>query len=151
MKRKRQKMSGFMLTVLIAANILNGCQEAPEATEEGGVLHVKSDTESQVEAVLEEEQDTPKTEETAGSQVDCVLGTEENGIKISAELPKIPGNVYEMTLTRNEEPDKDMLTAFLDSDSDTIQDKSEEVRAELEEAEKQNSQSEDAPPFFHDK
>lgn len=137
MKRRKP---GFLLVVLAVSSILNGCQEAPEATEEGGVLHVKSTAEGDVQDILEENQGTVQEEELSG-QVDCLVGTEENGIKISAKLPAIPTKAYEITLTTNEKLDKDMLTAFLDSDSGNIQDKTEEYLAGI--AEELNNQSEE--------
>lgn len=138
MKRRKP---GFLLVVLAVSSILNGCQEAPEATEEDGILYVKSDAENQVQDILEEESVGTETEEPPGGQVDCLVGTEENGIKISAKLPALPTKAYEITLTTNEKLDKDMLTAFLDSDSGNIQDKTEEYLVGI--AEELNNQSEE--------
>lgn len=88
------------LSVLIAGALwvcaLTGCQKAPEASADSDVYHAKSSLEGEVENIVAKESDTntagtdkPKSE----GSCDALVGTEENGIWICAEVPAAPQRI----------------------------------------------------------
>lgn len=67
------------------------------------------------------------------------VGTGDHKINISAEVPVIPDKLYIITLKPDEGLDRDVLLAFLDSDSGNVEDTSQELLREIEEGDRYNS------------
>lgn len=89
---------GFISPIMVclwAAWALAGGRKAPDASADREVCHGKSSLESQLESIRAEPDETepgetqPDEGESGGS-VDALVGTEENGVWIRAELPKVP-------------------------------------------------------------
>ncbi|MDE7423262.1 MAG: hypothetical protein K2N51_06180 [Lachnospiraceae bacterium] len=117
------KFLSLLLLTLVGAILAGGCQKEPEAVQEDGIVHVKSKTDDQIQDIVNENKDTQKKkEEKDNGQIDCKLGTKENGIRINAKLPKLPRKAYELILKPNERMNKDMLVALLGSDSQHVKD-----------------------------
>ncbi len=129
---------GVLLAVFVGACSLTGCQKAPEISENGGISHAKSNVEQEVEAVAAQEPESGADGSTAGtlaeqgSFYDNVIGTQENGIWICAEIPAVRENISRLTLAAREDLDADTLTAFLGSRGGKVQDVTRQYLAELE-------------------
>lgn len=80
------------------------------------------------------------------------VGTGANIINISAEIPRIPDNLYVITLQPDEGLDRDSLLAFLDSESGSAKDTSQELLREIGESDQYNSTpQEDGDRFLYSK
>ena len=122
-----------------------GCQKAPESSSNGDILHAKGSVENEVEAIVNEG-GTGKEENTL-KEINCTIGTEDNAIRIQAQMPDMPENIYNMVLGENDTLTKDLLKDFLGSNSGTIDDLSEEVKKEREKLEVENEQSDERALF----
>ena len=127
------------LSVLIAGALwvcaLTGCQKAPEASADSDVYHAKSSLEGEVENIVAKESDTntagtdkPKSE----GSCDALVGTEENGIWICAEVPAAPQTARTLTLQKRDDWDTEKLKELLDSENGNVQDITEEHLAQWE-------------------
>lgn len=67
------------------------------------------------------------------------VGTGVNIININAEIPGIQDNLYVITLQPDDGLDKDVLMAFLDSESGSVKDTSQELLREIGESDQYNS------------
>ena len=132
-------MKKKFLSVLIAGAlgvcVLTGCQKAPEASADSDVYHAKSSLEGAVEKIAAKESDanttgtdTPKS----GGSYDALVGTEENGIWICAEVPAAPQTVQTLTLQKRDDWDTEKLREALDSESGNVQDITAEYLAQRE-------------------
>ncbi len=132
-------MKKKFLSVLIAGAlgvcVLTGCQKAPEASADSDVYHAKSSLEGAVEKIAAKESDanttgtdTPKS----GGSCDALVGTEENGIWICAEVPAAPQTVQTLTLQKRDDWDTEKLREALDSESGNVQDITAEYLAQRE-------------------
>ena len=105
-------MKKRFLSVLIAGVsgicILTGCQKAPEVSENSDVTHAKSSLEGEVEYIVAEE--SYENTAASGGRYDALVGTEENGIWICAEVPEASQTEYlaqrEKELSEMDEEDK---------------------------------------------
>ena len=122
-------MKKKFLSVLIAGAlgicVLTGCQKAPEASADSDVYHAKSSLEGEVENIVAKESDTNTTgtdKARSGGSYDALVGTEENGIWICAEVPVVPQTVQTLTLQKWDDWDTEKLRKVLDSESKNVQD-----------------------------
>lgn len=132
-----------VITMLMAAGIC-GCQEAPESSTQGDILHAKDSAEDEVAAIV----DGPGSETEDGMQeINSVIGTKDHAIRIQAQMPDVPQNVKTIVLGENEALTKDVLTEFLGSETGNIKDLSEEAQKETEQSEAENQQGEERAVF----
>jgi len=132
-------MKKKFLSVLIAGAlgicVLTGCQKAPEASADSGVYHAKSSLEGEVENIVAKEPDTNTAgtdKPESGGSYDALVGTEENGIWICAEVPTEPQTARTLTLQKRDDWDTEKLKELLDSENGNIQDITEEHLAQWE-------------------
>ncbi len=132
-------MKKIFLSVLIAGVleicVLTGCQKAPEASSDSGVYHAKSSLEDEVENIVAKEPDrnTTKADEAEpGGSYDALVGTEENGIWICAEVPVVPKTVQALTLQERDDWDTEKLKELLHSEGRKVQDITAEYLAQRE-------------------
>jgi len=146
---KKRWMS--VLSVLaMGACLLTGCQQAPEITESGDIPHAKSNVEQAVENVAARgEEGTPDggiPQGEGGTAVggaagalaeqggfyDQLIGTQENGIWVYAEVPAVAEKISRLTLTARDDLDVDTMKAFLGSQNGKAQDITQQFLAERE-------------------
>ncbi len=132
-------MEKKFLSVLIAGAlgicVLTGCQKAPEASADSGVYHAKSSLEGEVGNIVAKEPDTNTAgtdKHKSGGSYDALVGTEENGIWICAEVPTEPQTARTLTLQKRDDWDTEKLKELLDSENGNIQDITEEHLAQWE-------------------
>lgn len=132
-------MKKKFLSVLIAGAlgvcVLTGCQKAPEASVDSDVYHAKSSLESEVENIVAKESDTNTAgtdKPKSGGSYDALVGTEENGIWICAEVPAAPQTIQTLTLQKRDDWDTEKLREVLDSESGNVQDITAEYLAQRE-------------------
>ena len=132
-------MKKKFLSVLIAGAlgicVLTGCQKAPEASADSDVYHAKSSLEGEVENIVAKESGTNTTgtdKAESGGSYDALVGTEENGIWICAEVPTAPQAVRTLTLQKRDDWDTEKLREVLDSESGNVQDITAEYLAQRE-------------------
>ena len=104
----KKKFLSVLIAGALGACVLTGCQKAPEASAYSDVYHAKSSLEGAVEKIAAKESDanttgtdTPKS----GGSYDALVGTEENGIWICAEVPAAPQTVQTLTLQKRDDWD----------------------------------------------
>ena len=132
-------MKKKFLSVLIAGAlgvcVLAGCQKAPEASADSDVYHAKSSLEGEVENIVAKESDTNTAgtdKPKSGGSYDALVGTEENGIWICAEVPAAPQTVQTLTLQKRDDWDMEKLREVLGSESGNVQDITAEYLAQRE-------------------
>ena len=132
-------MKKKFLSVLIAGAlgicVLTGCQKAPEASADSDVYHAKSSLEGEVENIVTKESDTNTAgtdKPKSGGSYDALVGTEENGIWICAEVPAAPQTVQTLTLQKRDDWDMEKLREVLGSESGNVQDITAEYLAQRE-------------------
>ena len=132
-------MKKKFLSVLIAGAlgvcVLTGCQKAPEASADSDVYHAKSSLEGEVGNIVAKEPDTNTAgtdKPKSGGSYDALVGTEENGIWICAEVPAAPQTAQTLTLQKRDDWDTEKLKELLDSENGNIQDITAEYLAQRE-------------------
>ena len=132
-------MKKKFLSVLIAGAlgicVLTGCQKAPEASADSDVYHAKSSLEGEVENIVAKEPDTNTAgtdKPKSGESYDALVGTEENGIWICAEVPVAPQTARTLTLQKRDDWDTEKLKELLDSENGNVQDITAEYLAQRE-------------------
>ena len=132
-------MEKKFLSVLIAGAlgicVLTGCQKAPEASADSDVYHAKSSLEGEVGNIVAKEPDTNTAgtdKPKSGGSYDALVGTEENGIWICAEVPAAPQTAQTLTLQKRDDWDTEKLKELLDSENGNIQDITAEYLAQRE-------------------
>ena len=142
----RKNILSMTMAVIFCVSALSGCQKAPEVSDDNGIQHAQSTLDQQISDIVEEmPQEAPRQQ--SGGVYEGTIGTTDNKMNISAQIPAIPENVYQITLKPNDGMDMDALTAFLDSASSNIEDTSEELSEEMEAAEIANTTG-DEPVFY---
>ncbi len=141
----RNKIFRLVIVAALMSVAVCGCQKAPESSSNGDILHAKGAVENEVKAIVNEG-GTGKEENTL-KEINCTIGTEDNVIRIQAQMPDMPENIYNMVLGENDTLTKDLLKDFLGSNSGTIDDLSEEVKKEREKLEVENEQSDERALF----
>lgn len=131
------------MAAIFCALGLTGCQKAPDAVEENGIMHAQGDMERQVQDIAaagsQEQTQAGGGRDREAGQYQGTVGTGDNIISINAEIPVLPDQLYIMTLKPDERLDGDALLAFLDGESGSIEDTSQEYLKEIEENDRSNS------------
>lgn len=136
----RRKSLCFTMAAVLCMFGLTGCQKAPDVVEKNGIMHAQGNMEKQVQGIAAEDslQAGDGLDKEAG-QYQGTVGTGNNIININAEIPALPAQLYTITLKSDEGLDKNALLAFLDSESGSVEDTSEEYLKEIEENDRYNS------------
>ncbi len=135
----KKRFISALLAAVMGACFLTGCQQAPEISENGEITHAKSNVEQDVEDVVAQGAENRTDESTSdtlaeqGGFYDDIIGTEENGIWIYADVPAVTENISRLTLAARDDLDADTLCAFLDSPNGKAQDVTQQYLAEQEE------------------
>ena len=141
----RNKVAGLAVVMVLMSVSVFGCQKAPENSADGDIFHAKDSVEQEVDAVVNEY--GGETENDTGD-IDSIIGIKnQNAIRIRAQAPDVPQNVYHMVLSENEALTKDILTEFLESETGDITDLSEEAQIRLEQSEAENERAEERAVF----
>ncbi|MBD5396067.1 MAG: hypothetical protein HDR71_17830 [Lachnospiraceae bacterium] len=138
----RKNILFMTMAVALCVSALSGCQKVPETSESNGIQHAQGANDQQISGITAETSGQRSADDYEGT-----IGTTNNQMNISAQIPAIPENVYQITLKPNDNLDMDRLTAFLDSASGNIVDTSEELGKELEANEIANTTG-DEPVFY---
>ena len=140
----RKKILLMTMTVVLCVSAFSGCQKAPVALDDDGIRHAKSAVDQQISDIVEEmpeehsEQTDGVSRQQSGGFFEGTIGTTDNKMYINAQIPAIPANAYQITLTPNDDLDMDTLIKFLDSSSDNIEDASQELLANIEKSDYDN-------------
>lgn len=132
----KKRIVNMLLIAGLGVVCLGGCGETPEVSENGGITHAKSNVEQAVEdivtqgAVNKADGSAADTFAEQGGFYDNVIGTQENGIWIYAEVPKVPETVNQFTLQPRDDLNEALLNVFLDSQSGNVQDITQQYLAE---------------------
>ena len=132
----RKTFISMTMAAFLCISTLSGCQKMPEASDDQDIPHAQSALEQQVADIAGE--NTGVTPQQSGGFYEGTIGTTDNKMHISAQIPAIPANVYQITLVPNEGLDKGALRAFLDSPGGNIEDTSQELLDEIEKSEYNN-------------
>lgn len=136
----RRKSLCFTIAAVLCMFGFTGCQKTPDVVEKNGIMHAQGNMEKQVQGIAAEDslQAGDGLDKEAG-QYQGTVGTGNNIININAEIPALPAQLYTITLKSDEGLDKNALLAFLDSESGSVEDTSEEYLKEIEENDRYNS------------
>ena len=112
--------------------------------ESNGILHAQSDMERQVQDIAASDdrgqtQTENRTQPQAAGGYQGTVGAGGNIININAEIPAIPDNLSVITLKPDDGLDMDALRVFLDSESGTVEDTSQELLRQTGENDKENA------------
>lgn len=140
----RNKVLGLMAVTMLMSVGICGCQKAPECSSKGDILHAKDSVEDEVAAIVNE---SKSTVENDTQEINSTIGTGEHVIRIQAQMPDVPQNVYNIALEENETLTKDVLTEFLGSETGNIKDLSKEAQKEMEQSKAENEQAEERAVF----
>jgi len=140
----RNKVLGLVVVTILMAVGICGCQKAPESSANGDILHAKDSVEDEVAAIANEPESAMENDI---QEINSTIGTGDNVIRIQAQMPDVPKNVYNMVFGENETLTKDVLTEFLGSETGNIKDLSEEAQKEMEQSKAENEQGEERAVF----
>ena len=140
----RNKVLGLVVVTMLMAVGICGCQKAPESSANGDILHAKDSVEDKVALIVNESESAMENDM---QEINSIIGTGDNAIRIQAQMPDVPQNVYHMVLSENEALTKDLLTEFLESETGNIKDLSEVAQKEMEQSKAENEQAEDRAVF----
>lgn len=126
------------MAATVCAVVLAGCQKAPDGAEGNGIMHAQGGMERQVQDIAgadgqEQTQVKAGASPQAAGWYQGTAGAGDNIISINAEIPAVPDNLSIITLQPDDRLDMDALRAFLDSESGTVEDTSQELLKEIEE------------------
>ena len=140
----RNKVLELVVVTMLMAVGICGCQKAPESSADGDILHAKDSVEDEVAAIVNESESEMENDM---QEINSIIGTGDNAIRIQAQMPDVPQNVYHMVLSENEALTKDLLTEFLESETGNIKDLSEVAQKEMEQSKAENEQGEERAVF----
>lgn len=140
----RNKVLGLVVVTMLMAVGICGCQKAPESSANGDILHAKDSVEDEVAAIVNE---SGSEMENDMQEINSIIGIGDNAIRIQAQMPDVPQNVYNMVLSENETLTKDLLTEFLESETGNVKDLSEKAQKEMEQFKAENEQAEERAVF----
>ncbi len=126
---------GVLLAGVLGACSVTGCQKAPEPSANSDVYHAKGSLEGEVENIRTEEGDAnrdPADETESGISCDAMVGTEQNGIWICADIPAVPQTVPTLTLQPRDDWDEKKLEELLDGRNKNVRDITAEYLARSE-------------------
>lgn len=133
----RKTFISMTMAAFLCVSTLSGCQKMPEASDNQDFPHAQGALEQQVADIAGE--NAGQTPQQSGGFYEGTIGTMDNKIHISAQIPAIPANVYQITLVPNEGLDKGALRAFLDSPGGNIEDTSQELLDGIEKSDYDNT------------
>ncbi len=140
----RNKVLGLVVVTMLMVVSVCGCQKAPESSANGDILHAKDSVEDEVAGIVNEPKSAAENDMQA---INSVIGTGDNVIRIQAQMPDVPQDVYHMVLGENDTLTKDVLKEFLRSETGNIKDLSEEAQREMEQSKADNEQGEERAVF----
>ncbi len=140
----RNKVLGLVVVTMLMVVSVCGCQKAPESSANGDILHAKDSVEDEVAGIVNEPKSAAENDMQA---INSVIGTGDNVIRIQAQMPDVPQDVYYMVLGENDTLTKDVLKEFLRSETGNIKDLSEEAQREMEQSKADNEQGEERAVF----
>ncbi len=140
----RNKVLGLAAATMLMAVGICGCQKAPKSTVNGNILHAKDSVEDEVAAIVNEPESATENDM---QEINSIIGTGDNVIRIQAQMPDVPQDVKTIVLGENETLTKDVLTEFLGSETGNIKDLSEEAQKEMEQSKAENEQREERAVF----
>ena len=140
----RTKVLGFVVAAMCMAVGICGCQKAPERSDDEDILHAKDSVEDEVAAIVNQSQSATQNDV---QEINSVIGTKDNVIRIQAQMPDVPQEVKTIVLGENETLTKDVLKEFLGSETGNIKDLSEEAQKEIEQSKAENEQGEERAVF----
>ena len=140
----RNKVLGLVVVTMLMAVGICGCQKAPESSANGDILHAKDSVEDEVAAIVNEPESATENDM---QEINSIIGTGDNVIRIQAQMPDVPQDVKTIVLGENETLTKDVLTEFLGSETGSIKDLSEEAQKEMEQSKAENQQGEERAVF----
>lgn len=140
----RNKVLGLVAVTMLMSVGICGCQKALESSANGDILHAKDSVEDEVAAIVNESESAMENDT---QEINSTIGTGDNMIRIQAQMPDVPQNVYNMVFGENETLTKDVLTEFLRSETGNIKDLSEEAQKEMEQSKVENEQGEERAVF----
>lgn len=116
MDRIRKRVFAAGMVVLTGLYVLTGCQPAPEAVENGGVYHAKRTQKTSDDKFASDTVDEAavKAAENGGS-FDALIGTEENGIRICAELPETVSTVWILDIQMDDDGESPGLEDLIEN------------------------------------
>lgn len=128
----------IIIVATVCAAVLAGCRKVPDGAEGNGIMHAQGGMERQVQDIAgadgqEQTQVKAGAPPQAAGWYQGTAGTGDNIISINAEIPAVPDNLSIITLQPDDGLDMDALRAFLDSESGTVEDTSQELLKEIEE------------------
>lgn len=147
----RKKLISMTAAVILCIAAFSGCQKAPEAADDQEIPHAQGALEQQVAQIAGEntEGDPQGEMQQPGGVYEGTIGTTDNKMRISAQIPAVPANVYLITLVPNEDLDMDALTALLDSQGGQVEDTSQQMLEEIQQSEYSNLHSEDGEACYY--
>ena len=140
----RYKVLGLAVVTMLMSVGICGCQKASESSANGDILHAKDSVEDEVAAIVNQSQSTTQNDV---QEINSVIGTKDNVIRIQAQMPDVPQEVKTIVLGENETLTKDVLKEFLGSETGNIKDLSEEAQKEIEQSKAENEQGEERAVF----
>lgn len=140
----RNKVLELVVVTMLMAVGICGCQKAPESSANGDILHAKDSVEDKVALIVNESESAMENDM---QEINSIIGTGDNVIRIQAQMPDVPQDVYNMVLGENETLTKDILIEFLGSETGNIKDLSEEAQKEMEQSKAENEQGEERAIF----
>ena len=140
----RNKVLELVVVTMLMAVGICGCQKAPESSANGDILHAKDSVEDKVALIVNESESAMENDM---QEINSIIGTGDNVIRIQAQMPDVPQDVYNMVLGENETLTKDILIEFLESETGNIKDLSEQAQKEMEQSKAENEQGEERAIF----
>ena len=140
----RYKVLGLAVVTMLMSVGICGCQKASESSANGDILHAKDSVEDEVAAIVNQSQSATQNDV---QEINSVIGTKDNVIRIQAQMPDVPQEVKTIVLGENETLTKDVLKEFLGSETGNIKDLSEEAQKEIEQSKAENEQGEERAVF----
>lgn len=140
----RNKVLELVVVTMLMAVGICGCQKAPESSANGDILHAKDSVEDKVALIVNESESAMENDM---QEINSIIGTGDNVIRIQAQMPDVPQDVYNMVLGENETLTKDILIEFLGGETGNIKDLSEEAQKEMEQSKAENEQGEERAIF----
>lgn len=138
----RKNTITIVMAAVLCVSALSGCQEAPEASNDAGILHARGTVEQSISDIAGENVEATPGGSQSG-HYEGTIGTTDNRMKISADIPAIPANLYRITLQLNDDLNLGTLITFLESTGGQIEDTSQEMLEEIQKAEYDNTHNDD--------
>ena len=144
----RKSFISMTTAAFLCVSALSGCQKAPEASNDQEIPHAQGVLEQQIADIAGESAEE-KPQRQSGGFYEGTIGTSDNKLHISARIPAVPADVYQITLVPDEGLEMDALTAFLGGSGDNTEDTSQELLAEIEKSEYNNTHSDNGEVCYY--